>query len=48
MFYQNNFIRARSSFLLYSKFKNKLRAIPASAEERSQFFNLKRNIFAVN
>jgi len=38
-FYKNNFIRKRAHF--FSKFKNKLRTIPASAEEQSLKFSIK-------
>jgi len=39
LFYKNNFIRTRGSFLF--KIKNKLRAIPASAEEQNLKFSIK-------
>jgi len=38
IFYKNNFTRTRDTFC--SKFKNKLRTIPASAEEESLKFSI--------
>jgi len=37
IFYKNNFTRTQGSF--FSKCKNKLRIIPASAEEQSQILS---------